>query len=99
MRSVDKYGQNKPLQQHIKVTGNAAEIKKGDAIADLEVIENGTLIGTSKLISDTDSRASANVVGSMGWFGGSICLVLVAWQRGRRIARRTSPKSISSSRR
>ena len=98
-RSVDKYGNSKPIEQRITVADRITEIKKGDVIATLHVSENGVDVGQCPLVSDSDSKATGNVFGSMGWFGGSICLVLVAWQRGRRISRRTSPKSIGSSRR
>jgi D-alanyl-D-alanine carboxypeptidase (penicillin-binding protein 5/6) len=98
-RSVDKYGKSKPIEQRITVADRITEIKKGDVIATLHVSENGVDVGQCPLVSDSDSKATGNVFGSMGWFGGSICLVLVAWQRGRRISRRTSPKSIGSSRR
>lgn len=99
LRSVDKYGVSKPTEQHVKLVDRITDFKKGDVIAILHVTENGVDIGHCSLVSDSESKAAGNVFGSMGWFGGSICLVLVAWQRGRRISRRTSPKSIGSSRR
>ena len=98
-RSVDKFASQKSFEQRITVLDGLTELKKGDVIANLQVVEGGIVIGQCELISDSETRATSNVFGPMGWFGGSICLVLVAWQRGRRISRRTSPKSIGSSRR
>ncbi|MFM7188648.1 MAG: hypothetical protein ACKO14_12615, partial [Armatimonadota bacterium] len=98
-RSVDKFAALKPITQRIVLASGINEITKGDAIGSLHVIENGVDVGHSTLISDSDSRVTGNVFGPMGWFGGGICVVLVAWQRGRRIARRTSPKSFGSGRR
>ena len=98
-RSVDKFASQKSIEQRITVLDGMTELKKGDVIANLQVVEGGIVIGQCDLISDSETRATSNVFGPMGWFGGSICLVLVAWQRGRRISRRTSPKSIGSSRR
>ena len=98
-RSVDKFASQKSFEQRITVLDGLTELKKGDVIANLQVVEGGIVIGQCDLISDSETRATSNVFGPMGWFGGSICLVLVAWQRGRRISRRTSPKSIGSSRR
>ena len=98
-RSVDKFASQKSVEQRITVLDGLTELKKGDVIANLQVVEGGIVIGQCDLISDSETRATSNVFGPMGWFGGSICLVLVAWQRGRRISRRTSPKSIGSSRR
>ena len=98
-RSVDKFASQKSIEQRITVLDGLTELKKGDVIANLQVVEGGIVIGQCDLISDSETRATSNVFGPMGWFGGSICLVLVAWQRGRRISRRTSPKSIGSSRR
>jgi D-alanyl-D-alanine carboxypeptidase (penicillin-binding protein 5/6) len=98
-RSVDKYGATKPIERRIVLTNGITEIKKGDVLGSLHVIENGLDLGHSPLISDSESRVAGNVFGPMGWFGGGICLVLVAWQRGRRIARRTSPKSFGRGRR
>jgi D-alanyl-D-alanine carboxypeptidase len=98
-RSVDKFASQKSFEQRITVVDGHTVLKKGDVIANLQVVEGGIVIGQCDLISDTETRATSNVFGPMGWFGGSICLVLVAWQRGRRISRRTSPKSIGSSRR
>lgn len=98
-RSVDKFASQKSFEQRIAVVDGLSELKKGDVIANLQVIEGGIVIGQCDLISDSETRATSNVFGPMGWFGGSICLVLVAWQRGRRISRGTSPKSIGSSRR
>ena len=98
-RSVDKFATQKSFEQRITVLDGLTELKKGDVIANLQVVEGGIVIGQCDLISDSETRATSNVFGPMGWFGGSICLVLVAWQRGRRISRRTSPKSIGSSRR
>lgn len=99
MRSVDKYSANKPLERRIVLSHGTGSIQKGDVIGTLYMSENGHELGTTKLVSDMESTVSGNVFGPMGLFGGSICLVLVAWQRGRRIARRTSPKSFGSSRR
>ena len=98
-RSVDKFASQKSVEQRITVLDGLTELKKGDVIANLQIVEGGIVIGQCDLISDSETRATSNVFGPMGWFGGSICLVLVAWQRGRRISRRTSPKSIGSSRR
>ena len=98
-RSVDKFATQKSFEQRVTVLDGMTELKKGDVIANLQVVEGGIVIGQCDLISDSETRATSNVFGPMGWFGGSICLVLVAWQRGRRISRRTSPKSIGSSRR
>lgn len=98
-RSVDKFATQKSFEQRIAVVDGLSELKNGDVIANLQVVEGGIVIGQCDLISDSETRATSNVFGPMGWFGGSICLVLVAWQRGRRISRRTSPKSIGSSRR
>ena len=98
-RSVDKFASQKSFEQRITVLDGLTELKKGDVIANLQVVEGGIVIGQCDLIRDSETRATSNVFGPMGWFGGSICLVLVAWQRGRRISRRTSPKSIGSSRR
>jgi D-alanyl-D-alanine carboxypeptidase (penicillin-binding protein 5/6) len=98
-RSVDKYVAPRPVEQRIEVVKGLTEINKGDVIAELHVIENGVDVGKSPLVSDSESRVTGNVFGPMGWFGGSICLVLVAWQRGRRIARRASTKSTGSRRR
>ena len=98
-RSVDKFASQKSFEQRVTVLDGLTELKKGDVIANLKVVEGGIVIGQCDLISDSETRATSNVFGPMGWFGGSICLVLVAWQRGRRISRRTSPKSIGSSRR
>lgn len=97
--SVDKYASSKEPTRRIDVVKGLAEVKKGDVVGSLHIIENGIDVGQSNLISDSDSRATSNVFGPMGWFGGGICLVLVAWQRGRRITRRASPKSFSSGRR
>jgi D-alanyl-D-alanine carboxypeptidase (penicillin-binding protein 5/6) len=99
VRSVDKYASPRPVEQRISVTKGLTEINKGDVIAELHVIENGVDVGKCSLVSDSESRVTGNVFGPMGWFGGSICLVLVAWQRGRRIARRASTKSTGSRRR
>ena len=98
-RSVDKFATQKSFEQRVTVLDGLTELKRGDVIANLQVVEGGIVIGQCDLISDSETRATSNVFGPMGWFGGSICLVLVAWQRGRRISRRTSPKSIGSSRR
>lgn len=98
-RSVDKFAVAKPFERRIVLAKGITEIKKGDVLGSLHVIENGLDVGSSSLVSDSESRVTGNVFGPMGWFGGGICLVLVAWQRGRRIARRTSPKSFGSSRR
>ena len=98
-RSVDKYAATKPIERRIVLAKGITEIKKGDVLGSLHVIENGLDVGHSPLVSDSESRVTGNVFGPMGWFGGGICLVLVAWQRGRRIARRTSPKSFGSGRR
>ena len=98
-RSIDKFASQKSFEQRITVLDGHTELKKGDVIANLQIVEDGLVIGQCDLISDSETRATSNVFGPMGWFGGSICLVLVAWQRGRRISRRTSPKSIGSSRR
>jgi hypothetical protein len=98
-RSVDKFASPKSFEERITVLNGLTDVKKGDVVASLDLIESGIVIGQCKLISDSEARATGNVFGPMGWFGGSICLVLVAWQRGRRISRRTSPKSIGSSRR
>lgn len=96
-RSVDKFVSPKPFEQRITVLDGLTEVKKGDVIANLQAVEGGIVIGQCQLISDSETRATSIVFGPMGWFGGSICLMLVAWQRGRRISRRTSPKSIGSS--
>jgi len=98
-RSVDKLASPKSFEERITVLDGLTDVKKGDVVASLDLIESGIFIGQCKLISDSETRATGNVFGPMGWFGGSICLMLVAWQRGRRISRRTSPKSIGSSRR
>ena len=99
VRSVDKYASPRPVEQRISVTKGLTEINKGDVIGERHVIENGVDVGKCPLVSDSESRVTGNVFGPMGWFGGSICLVLVAWQRGRRIARRASTKSTGSRRR
>ena len=99
MRSVDKYSANKPLERRIVLSHGTGSIQKGDVIGTLYMSENGHELGTTTLVSDMESTVSGNVFGPMGLFGGSICLVLVAWQRGRRIARRTPPKGFGSSRR
>lgn len=98
-RSVDKFAVAKPFERRIVLAKGITEIKKGDVLGSLHVIENGLDVGSTSLVSDSESRVTGNVFGPMGWFGGGICLVLVAWQRGRRIARRTSPKSFGGSRR
>lgn len=98
-RSVDKFASQKSFEQRIAVVDGLTEFNKGDVIANLQIVEGGIVIGQCDLMCDSETRATSNVFGPMGWFGGSICLLLVAWQRGRRISRRTSPKSIGSSRR
>lgn len=98
-RSIDKFSAQKPVDKRVVLATGLTEVRKGDLIGDLHVIENGVDIGHSKLMSDSESRVTANVFGPMGWFGGGICIVLVAWQRGRRITRRASTKGFSSSRR
>ena len=73
-------------------------VRKNDIVGHVDLLVDGMVIGSTMIRATQDFDSPSRSISTIWVYGGIVGLVLVAWKRARRIARRAFTKGPSSGR-
>lgn len=96
--SIDTLQTMTPPTQKIVPSSIRMPVKENDIVGHVDLLVDGTVIGSTMIRATQDFDSPTTSMGTIWVYGGIVGLVLVAWKRARRIARRAFTKGPSGGR-